>query len=313
MALLKKAVNWSACGTDLGYIAEESGFGPTRAGRARRRKGGTKLRASSLVGTATSVLAIVCTVAVAGPAIAASNPGPTAAQARAEAAKINLVGSDLPGWAPSPNVNSKSDDAASNQLALCSGAQDPPKIDVVDVNSPYFDQGNAEVTSGVTVVRDRSDALQDLAGMKGKKLLPCLQKILVPYLKTRNCRRKRDDVGVQDRRLGSLLAAVRTPFGYRLTEAISAKAASGATVTEELVSDQYGFLVGQTEVGLSSSQFSPGAVVVPCACDGEATDRSARAPGPTSTRSPVTPSDLPRRLPGAVSRPYPSHWRKGLN
>jgi hypothetical protein len=127
---------------------------------------------------------MTCTAAVAGPAIAASAPGPTPAEARAEPAKINLVGSDLPGWTQSPNVDSSSDDAASNRLAVCAGAQDPPKIDVVEVSSPYFDHGNAEIISNVTVVRDRSDALQDLAGMEGKKLLPCVQKILVPYLKT---------------------------------------------------------------------------------------------------------------------------------
>jgi hypothetical protein len=220
-----------------------------------------KLRATSPVGTAISVLAIACTVALAGPAIAASAPGPTAAEARAEAAKINLVRSDLPGWAPSPNVNSSSDEAASNQLALCSGAQDPPKIDVVDVNSPYFDQGNAEVTSDVTVVRDRSDALQDLAGMKGEKLLPCLQKILVPYLKTQLPK----GATTSGFKISVLAPSWLPPdsFGYRVTGAISAKAASGGTVTEELVSDQYGFLVGQTEVGLSSSQFSPGALVAP--------------------------------------------------
>jgi hypothetical protein len=219
------------------------------------------LRASSLVATAISLSAITCTVAVAGPAIAASAPGPTAAQARAEAAKINLVGSDLSGWTQSPNVNSSSDDAASNQLALCSGAQDPPKIDVVDVNSPYFDHGSAEVTSDVTVVRDRSDALQDLAGMKGEKLLPCLQKTLVPYLKTQ----LPEGTTASGFKIGVLAPSWLPPysFGYRVTGAISAKAASGATVTEELVSDEYGFLVGDTEVGLSSSQFSPGALAVP--------------------------------------------------
>jgi hypothetical protein len=219
------------------------------------------LRATSLVGTALSVLAIACTVAVAGPAIAASTPGLTAAEARAEAAKINLVGSDLPGWTQSPNVDTSSGDAMNNQLAVCSGAQDPPKIDVVDINSPYFDQGNAEVTSDVTVVRDRSDALQDLAGLTGKKLLPCLQQILIPYLKAqlpKGATASGFKIGV--------LAPAWLPsysFGYRVSAAISAKAASGATVTEDVVSDLYGFLVGETEVGLSLSQSSPGGFVVP--------------------------------------------------
>jgi hypothetical protein len=237
------------------------GFRPRLVVALFAQKEVPKLRATSSVGTAISVLAIACTLAVAGPAIAASPPGLTAAEARAEAAKINLVGSDLPGWAQSPNVDSRSDEAASNQLALCSGAQDPPTIDVVDVNSSYFDQGNAEVASDVTVVRDRSDALQDLAGMRGKKLLPCLQKILVPYLKTQLPK----GTTASGFKIGVLAPSWLPPysFGYRVTGAISAKAASGATITEDLVSDQYGFLVGETEVGLSASQFSPGVLAVP--------------------------------------------------
>ncbi len=219
------------------------------------------MRATTLVGSAISVLAVACTVAVAGPAIAASTPGMTAAEARAEAAKINLVGSDLPGWTPSPNVDTTSGDAMNNRLAVCSGAQDPPKIDVVDINSPYFDQGNVELTSDVTVVRDRSDALQDLAGLKGKKLLPCLHQILVPYLKAQ-LPRGTTASGVK---IGALAPSwlPSYSFGYRVSAAISAKSASGTTVTEDVVSDLYGFLVGETEVGLSASQYSPGGFAVP--------------------------------------------------
>ncbi len=142
------------------------------------------LRVTSLVGTKASALALAFTVGVASPATATSTSGLTVTAARSEAAKINLVSSDLPGWTQSPNIDTSSDEAASNQLAVCSGAQDPPKIDVADINSPYFDQGNTEVTSDMTVVRDRGDAVQDLAGMKGKKLLPCLQQLFIPGLKT---------------------------------------------------------------------------------------------------------------------------------
>ena len=37
-------------------------------------------------------------------------------------------------------------------------------------------------------------------------------------------------------------------FGYRISVVLSEKASSGTTVKEELVSDSYGFLVGQAEV-----------------------------------------------------------------
>ena len=214
-----------------------------------------------MVGTKVSALALAFTVGAASPAFATSTSGLTVAAARAEAARINLVSRDLPGWTQSPNVDTSSDDAMNNQLAVCSGAQDPPKIDVVDINSPYFDQGKAEVTSDVTVVRDRSDALQDLAGLKGKKLLPCLQQILIPYLKTQLPK----GVTASGFKIGALAPSwlPSYSFGYRVSEAISAKAASGATVIEDVVSDLYGFLVGETEVGLSASQSSPGGFAVP--------------------------------------------------
>jgi hypothetical protein len=222
-----------------------------------------KLRATRLVGAAASTLVLACTLVVAGPAIAAPTSGPTVAAARAEAAKINLVSSDLPAWTQSPNVNTSSDDAASDQLAVCSGAQDPAKIDVADINSPYFDQGNTEVTSDVTVVRDRGDALQGLAGMKGKKLLPCLQQMFIPDLK----KELPKGAAVSGFKIGFLAPDWLPPysFGYRVRVAVSAKSASGATVTEDLVSDQYGFLVGETEVGLSATQSSPGGFAVPSA------------------------------------------------
>jgi hypothetical protein len=148
-----------------------------------------------------------------------------------------------------------------DRLAVCAGAQDPAKIDLVDINSPYFDQGNTEVTSGVTVVRDRDDALQDFAGMKGKKLLPCLQQLFMPYLETQVPK----GTTVSGFRVGVLGPDWLPPysFGYRVSVVVSVKAASGATVTEGLVDDEYGFLVGVTEVALSASHFAPGAFAVP--------------------------------------------------
>src|SRR5580692_3028620 len=70
---------------------------------------------------------------------------------RATAKAINLKASDLPGWKQSPDTTSSSDDATSSRLAACAGAQNPSKVDVVDVSSPNFDQGQTEVSSDVTM------------------------------------------------------------------------------------------------------------------------------------------------------------------
>jgi hypothetical protein len=214
----------------------------------------------------TSGAAIVAMVGalVAGavqPASAATSASPTPAAARAEAAKINLVGPDLPGWKPSPNVTSSSDTAMGDRLASCVGTRPPTSDDVVDVNSPYFDQGNAEVTSNVVIVRSHADGVQDLAAMKSGKLLPCIRKVSIPYL--------RSQVGAGVTLSGVAINEVHpswlppSSFGYRISVVLSEKASSGATVKEDLVSDSYGFLVGQAEVELDATESSASGSVKP--------------------------------------------------
>lgn len=219
-----------------------------------------KLRASSLVGTKVSALALAFTVGAVSPAFATSTSGPVAA-ARAEAARINLVSSDLPGWTQSPNVDTSSDDAMNARVASCAGAPDLVKDDVADISSPYFDQGNTEVTSDVAVVRDRADAMEDLAGMKGSKMLPCLRQLAMPYVKAQLPK----GTTVSAFKIGFLAPDWVPPysFGYRITVVVSVKTASGTTVTEDLVTDEYGFLVGVTELEVSASHFAAGAFAAP--------------------------------------------------
>jgi hypothetical protein len=203
-----------------------------------------------------AMVALVGALVAAGvqPASAATSTIPTPAAARAEAAKINLVGPNLPGWKQSPNVTSSSDAAMADRLASCVGTRPPTSDDVVDVNSPYFDEGNAEVTSNVVVVRSRSDGVQDLAAMKSGKLLPCIRKVSIPYLKSQ--------VGAGVTLSGVTINEVHpdwlppSSFGYRISLVLSQKNSSGATANEDLVSDSYGFLVGQAEVELDATETS---------------------------------------------------------
>jgi hypothetical protein len=200
------------------------------------------------------VLVLALVLGTSQPVSAATSSLPTPAAARAEAAKINLVGTDVPGWKPSPNVNSSADNDMSNRLAACVGTHPPSGVNIVDINSPYFDQGNAEVTSNVVVVRNRSDGVQDLAAMQSDKLVPCVQKISVPYLKSQ----VGPGVTLSKVTISSVHPTWLPPssFGYRISLVLTGKTSAGATASEDLVSDSYGFLVGQTEVELDASESS---------------------------------------------------------
>jgi hypothetical protein len=221
------------------------------------------VRTTNGVGAAALALALVAgTVQPAWASRSTSSTSPTPVAARAEAARINLVGTDLPGWKPSPNVNSAATDAERDQLASCTGMH-PSSVDIVDINAPYFDQGNAEVTSSVVVVRARTDGVQDLAAMKGGKLLPCVQRISIPFLKSQG--------GAGVRLSGITVSEVHpawlppASFGYRIGLVISGQTSSGTTASEDLVSDPYGFLVGQTQVELVANEVSPAGSVKPSA------------------------------------------------
>jgi hypothetical protein len=220
-----------------------------------------RTRSGVAAATATAVLALLASGAQ--PAWASSATGPTPASARAEAAKINLVGRDLPGWKASPDVTSSADNAERNRLASCAGTHQPSAVDVADINAPYFARGNAQVTSSVVVVRSRSDGLQDLAAMKGNKLLPCVHRIAIPYLKSQaGAGVKLSGITVNGVHPGWLPPS---SFGYRISLVISGKTSSGATASEDLVSDTYGFLVRQTQIELVANQISPTGSVKPSA------------------------------------------------
>jgi hypothetical protein len=91
--------------------------------------------------------------------------------------------------------------------------------------------------------------------MKGSKLLACVQRISIPYLKSQ--------VGPGVKLSGITITGVHpswlppSSFGYRISLVMSGPASSGATVSQDLVSDTYGFLVGQTQVEVVANETSP--------------------------------------------------------
>lgn len=210
---------------------------------------------------ATAALAVAFMGGAALPAAASTTP--TKAQAKADAAKVNLVAADLPGWKESPNPNTPADLTEGNKLAACVGAPSPSRVDIVNINSPYFDQGNADVTSSVDVVRAPSVGVKDLAAMKSANLLPCEKAIGVPYLKAQAGK----GVTLSGVTINKLHPAWLPPssFAYRISLTITAKAKGGGTQSVGLVSDNEGFLVGQLEVGLTATEVSTAGNVKPSA------------------------------------------------
>lgn len=181
-----------------------------------------------------------------------STTAPNVARDNATASAINLIAADLPGWTPSPNQTTAADQAMAARLAKCAGAPDPKQTQVVDVNSPNFDQGSVEVSSDVTMVRSRSDALADLAAMRGPQLQGCVQSVMVPYIKSL----LPSGANLNDLHITTNVPA-GTPaesFGFDLTASVSGQQGSLPINTQTV-----GFLQGRAEVELDVTVTGGGA------------------------------------------------------
>jgi hypothetical protein len=198
--------------------------------------------------TMTVVCASIASLGVAPCAIAA-----TPAQDRATAQAINLASKDLPGWLQSPATNNSSDQRLSKELSACVGAPNPSTADAAHISSPYFDNGNASVSSDVTMMRTRGAGQADLAAMRRPKTVRCLDKLALPYFKAQFP-------------TGTTISAFRVDplrpswlptngYGYRLSMVVSSKPKGpGATLRIGIVADGIRFLSGRAEVELSVTQ-----------------------------------------------------------
>ena len=171
---------------------------------------------------------------------------------RATAKAVNLSATDLPGWKQTPNTSTSSDQAMASRLATCAGAKDPSVVDVVDVNSPNFDQGQTEVSSDVTMVKTHADGIADLEALQSSKLDACVQQIAVPELK------KELPVGAT---LSNLQINPIHPtglpqdsFALRLDATVVIPQAGSVSIS----SDEIGFLSGRAEIELQASQVQGG-------------------------------------------------------
>lgn len=192
----------------------------------------------------TAVLTALVTGAMAGPAWAVASPSEVALGHK-EATEINLTARDLPGWASSPNISSSHGSGLSRRLALCTGAPDPAKADISDVNSPAFDKGNADVNSNVTVAVNRAVARKGLAALRSSRFPSCVQKEL-PLMKSELAPATLVKLTLTAHLRAQWLPAAS--FAYRMHMQLRVSKA-----TEMLQSDAYGFLVGRTVVELTAT------------------------------------------------------------
>jgi hypothetical protein len=125
-------------------------------------------------------------------------------------------------------------------------------VDVVDVNSPNFDQGQTEVSSDVTMVKTHADGIADLEALQSSKLDACVQQIAVPELK------KELPVGAT---LSNLQINPIHPtglpqdsFALRLDATVAIPQAGSVSIS----SDEIGFLSGRAEIELQASQVQGG-------------------------------------------------------
>jgi hypothetical protein len=171
---------------------------------------------------------------------------------RVTAEHINLTASDLPGWQESPNPPDATMNAMSARLAACAGAPDESKIDVVDVSSSNFDQGQVEISSDVTMVRTHADGVADVRAITSPDLASCVNKIALPAIRTEL------PAGVT---LKSLATSRFSPpgsapgaVGLRLSGTMTGTQ-NGASLTLPFRIDETDFLVGRAEVTLEVAQF----------------------------------------------------------
>ena len=171
---------------------------------------------------------------------------------RATAKSINLTAADLPGWKQTPNVSTSSDQALSSRLAACAGAKNPANVDVANVNSPYFDKGETEVSSNVTMVRTHADGLADLEALKSSKLDTCVQQIAVPALN----KALPSGATVTNLQVSTFqpAGAPHDSFGLRLQITVAVPQQGSVSIS----ADDVGFLAGRAEVELDVDQTGGG-------------------------------------------------------
>lgn len=168
---------------------------------------------------------------------------------KATANAINLTQADLSGWTSSAADQSNNNPLGA-QLAKCAGAPDPATIDVVDVSSPNFDQGNAEINSDVTMVKTPADAQADLQAFQSDKMSSCLQSVAGPFIQ--QSLPSGSTVGTITFNRLTAPAGIPDSFAFQAVIPVTVPGQGSTTITSDMV----GVLVGRAEIELDNTTTS---------------------------------------------------------
>jgi hypothetical protein len=247
-----------------------TGMRPGRAGSSSVlpvRGGDEGSRLSSLVRrVGLPGLAAVLVLAVAlGVRLFVLDTGSAASAPAQLAAAINLRNADLPaGWKAvaksDPKSDPKSDTATAGpaaapaksddpmaafdrDIARCIGGADPATSIAFTSASPSWSRGSSEISSEVVVLRSVALAQQDLHARQGKTVDACMRRVGVPAMRAALAPSGVALTGLATQRLPGAAAD-----GYALRLKMTATV-KGRALT--VWTDSYGFVRGNTEVGLT--------------------------------------------------------------
>jgi len=138
--------------------------------------GGTKQQPAA--GGATTSTAASTTSTAASTTTTAVSVAADKATARALLLRL----SDLPdGWRATQYRQDPVDKAINEQLAACLGRPSPETYTTVDLFSPDFSMGNADVSSEATLVKTTDDFKADAAAVRGPRFAPCVKRALAKF------------------------------------------------------------------------------------------------------------------------------------
>jgi hypothetical protein len=167
---------------------------------------------------------------------------------RATAGSLTLVQADFPtGWTGTTHQTDPSDAAITKRLATCAGATGPATR-TADVNGDDFGQGNAQVSSEVTIEATRADFVIDAAALRSSKYESCLKDLFSTELQ-KQLTKSSPGVTVS----GLAISKTPTPTYGEVTVAVhvtvTVTGPTGKTI--KVYSDNVSYGKGRTEVDLT--------------------------------------------------------------
>jgi hypothetical protein len=178
------------------------------------------------------------------------------------AVAINLRQSDLPKLAAQSNPITAQQRRFSAQLTACLGGV-PDNLAYADAQSPTFTSSSSSaltISSNTEILPSAALVAKDLAAVRSRKGIPCLQRQLGAQLKA--SLGKGDTLSIHAVPLPAIVLGSDGTFALRFNVVVGIKQGS-STVPVRVYYDTIGFAYGQAEVGfdvLSTAAVPSGAL-----------------------------------------------------